>query len=778
MADEVKSVKDEMNGKSELLPAKWNRFTVADGDWMQSKTLNPLTARDDFLAEQIDKSTSDWQDALSSESATRYSDDQYLSASISSLSGEFYTFSADDYLPTVTTISSNLNNEIRRSKLEDESLNDRVDNEITNRQTEDEKLQKQIDKLQAATDVIAVFGTYPEFTAASAGSWQEQVTDNDFIKILRDSAYNPTGDEDADTRDDDYYQVYYQWHISAHDGWDGWSAIGNLDPYYSVAEIDEYKEDVADDFESLSATVANTYLSANGTDISAGKNLDVVIQSNNPRVAFKTKDEVSFTNVSATGFSGTNLSGVTKHDTIDNLFGSAHSGAEASAWINDNTARLDIQAGYGISTGTNENGNIVIGIQNNGCDYAAYGLALGENSTARGAINGPNAFAFGDYCYANGANAFAAGCHSTAGKFAVAMGYNNVATGDYSLALGYNSTADRAYSVVIGQGLSSTGSITLGKFNEYVEDAQVVIGDGRDQGHDVTARKNILVIKNDKVSAADFSAGNVSLSSLTNISAFGNGITNTATFNLSAVKLSAGQGIGFKNDTNGVLSISAEGRAYTGENYVKVDNSTKKIGLSGNLVGSAESGQSAYDWITTKSATLQAGPGIGLYSAGPNILGISAEGTKVSAGGNIQNPTEYTTNVNLSAAGGVQFVTANNDVLGIKTSTMEYSPFNHSTYSDMTSFKINAVALQSTQQYESVVMVNDRVYGFLLPEPDSLDHLKIPVARHDGVRGYYYLDNVTAAIGNYVSAANQQHITVATATSLPSPLEENVYYLI
>lgn len=264
MADEVKSVKDEMNGKSELLPAKWSRFTVADGDWMQSKTLQPLTARDDFLAEQIDKSTTDWQDALSSESATRYSDDQYLSASISSLSGEFYTFSADDYLPTVTTISSDLNEEIRRSKLEDESLNDRVDGEITNRKTEDEKLQKQIDKLQAATDVIAVFGTYPEFTAASAGSWQEQVTDNDFIKVLRDNAYNPTGDEDADTSDDDYYQVYYQWHISAHDGWDGWSAIGNLDPYYSVAEIDEYKAEVADEFDNL---IYVSGISASDTEI-------------------------------------------------------------------------------------------------------------------------------------------------------------------------------------------------------------------------------------------------------------------------------------------------------------------------------------------------------------------------------------------------------------------------------------------------------------------------------------------------------------------------------
>ena len=625
MADEVKSVKDEMNGKSELLPAKWNRFTVADGDWMQSKTLQPLTARDDFLAEQIDKSTTDWQDALSSESATRYSDDQYLSASISSLSGEFYTFSADDYYPTVTALRFDLNSEIDRATQAETTLSGRISLEETTRSAEDVKLQKQIDELQAATDVIAVFGTYDEFVA---GSGDLGVTDNDTIKVLRDSHYTPAAtDEDNDSNDDDGFQVYYEWHDpnaeEPHTDWTGWSAIGSLDPYYSVAEIDEYLDQINNEFDSLSATVANNYLSANNTAVSAGKNI-IVTNETGTKVGIKTKDDVSFSSVTATGFSGTNISGVNQHDTIDNLFGSAYSGAAASAWISANSAHLDIQAGYGLETGEDEYGHLVIGLHQDHCDYYGNSLALGSWSTA----NGNNSYAFGMSCVTIGGAALAIGDNARATTGAVALGTYNSAMGKYSLALGYNSTAFNETSVAIGKGLSGEAPITLGTWNDNVAGATFIIGDGTgtQEGHDVV-RKNALVIKDGLVSGRDFSAGNVSLSSLTNLSAFGNGITNTATFNLSAIKLSAGEGIGFKNDTNGVLSITAEGRAYTGENYVKVDNTTKKISLSGELINSAQSGQSAYNWITTQSATLSAGSGINFNSAAQNTLGISVKYT-------------------------------------------------------------------------------------------------------------------------------------------------------
>lgn len=619
MADLKKSIKDEMNSTPRCIPAKWNRFTVADGDWMQAKTLDQLMNRDDFLADKIGEGNYVWKDALSSESATRYSYDQYLSASISSLSGEFYTFSADDYLPTVTSLSSLLNYEISRATQAENNLSGRISIEETARSAADAKLQKQIDVLQAATDVIAVFGTYPEFTAASAGAWQEQVTDNDFIKVLRDSAYNPTGDEDANTSDDDYYQVYYQWHSSDHDGWNGWSAIGSLDQYYSVSEIDEYKKQIDSNFDSLSSTVAYNFLSANENAVSAGKNILIDYEQNKPKITIKTKEDVEFNNVSSKTVSSTNVTALTAQGNsakfthlsatnlnnvaISNLFGSAYSGAEASAWIYANSAILDIQPGYGLATGINEEEHKVIGINQAHCAYNKYGLALGTYCSAYSISIGNASFAFGESCYITGGQGtFAAGSNvNITGKFSCGLGDTSNINGNYSYSIGEhnNLTSDRQYA--FGQGLSGN-SFMIGRYNEVEPNAQFVIGGGTTGAHEVTSHKNLLVIKNDVISARDFSAGDVSLSSLTNMSAFGNGITDTATYNLSAVKLSAGQGIGFKNDTNGVLSITAEGTTYQAGNYISTSNKT--IAVTGDLITSANAGSAASAWINSKNSTI------------------------------------------------------------------------------------------------------------------------------------------------------------------------------
>lgn len=619
MADLKKSIKDEMNSTPRCIPAKWNRFTVADGDWMQAKTLDQLMNRDDFLADKIGEGNYVWKDALSSESATRYSYDQYLSASISSLSGEFYTFSADDYLPTVTSLSSLLNYEISRATQVENNLSGRISFEETARSAADAKLQKQIDVLQAATDVIAVFGTYPEFTAASAGAWQKQVTDNDFIKVLRDSAYNPTGDEDANTSDDDYYQVYYQWHSSDHDGWNGWSAIGSLDQYYSVSEIDEYKKQIDSNFDSLSSTVADNFLSANENAVSAGKNILIDYEQNKPKITIKTKEDVEFNNVSSKTVSSTNVTALTAQGNsakfthlsatnlnnvaISNLFGSAYSGAEASAWIYANSAILDIQPGYGLATGINEEEHKVIGINQAHCAYNKYGLALGTYCSAYSISIGNASFAFGESCYITGGQGtFAAGSNvNITGKFSCGLGDTSNINGNYSYSIGEhnNLTSDRQYA--FGQGLYGN-SFMIGRYNEVEPNAQFVIGGGTTGAHEVTSHKNLLVIKNDVISARDFSAGDVSLSSLTNMSAFGNGITDTATYNLSAVKLSAGQGIGFKNDTNGVLSITAEGTTYQAGNYISTSNKT--IAVTGDLITSANAGSAASAWINSKNSTI------------------------------------------------------------------------------------------------------------------------------------------------------------------------------
>ena len=621
MADEVKkSIKDEMNSTVSCIPAKWNRYTVADGDWMQAKTLDQLMNRDDFLADKIGEGNSGWKDDLSSESAARYYDDQYLSASISSLSGEFYTFSADDYLPTVTSLSSLLNYEISRATQAENNLSGRISIEETARSAADAKLQKQIDELQAATDVIAVFGTYDEFVA---GSGDLGVTDNDTIKVLRDYNYTPSAsDEDYESNDDDGFQVYYEWHDpnaeNPHTDWNGWSAIGSLDPYYSVSEIDEYKKQIDSDFDSLSSTVANNYLSANKNAVSAGKNILIDYEQNKPKITIKTDENVNFNNVSSKTVSSTNVTALTalgnsakfthlsatnlNNVAISNLFGSAYSGAEASAWVSANSAILDIQPGYGLATGINEK-HKVIGINQAHCAYNKYGLALGTYCSAYSISIGNASFAFGESCYITGGQGtFAAGSNvNITGKFSCGLGDTSNINGNYSYSIGEhnNLTSDRQYA--FGQGLSGN-SFMIGRYNEVEPNAQFVIGGGTTGAHEVTSHKNLLVIKNDVISARDFSAGDVSLSSLTNMSAFGNGITDTATYNLSAIKLSAGQGIGFKNDTNGVLSISAEGTTYQDGDYISTANKT--IAVTGDLITSAEAGSAASAWINSKNSTI------------------------------------------------------------------------------------------------------------------------------------------------------------------------------
>ena len=622
MADEVKkSIKDEMNSTVSCIPAKWNRYTVADGDWMQANTLDQLINRDNFLANKIGEGNSGWKDDLSSESATRYYDDQYLSASISSLSGGFYTFSADDYYPTVKALRYDLNSEIERATQSETTLSGRISLEEIARSAADAKLQKQIDELQAATDVIAVFGTYDEFVA---GSGDLGVTDNDTIKVLRDYNYTPSAsDEDYESNDDDGFQVYYEWHDpnaeNTHTDWIGWSAIGSLDPYYSVSEIDEYKKQIDSDFDSLSSTVANNYLSANENAVSAGKNILIDYEQNKPKITIKTKEDVEFNNVSSKTVSSTNVTTLTAQGNsakfthlsatnlnnvaISNLFGSAYSGAEASAWIYANSAILDIQPGYGLATGINEEEHKVIGINQAHCAYNKYGLALGTYCSAYSISIGNASFAFGESCYITGGQGtFAAGSNvNITGKFSCGLGDTSNINGNYSYSIGEhnNLTSDRQYA--FGQGLYGN-SFMIGRYNEVEPNAQFVIGGGTTGAHEVTSHKNLLVIKNDVISARDFSAGDVSLSSLTNMSAFGNGITDTATYNLSAVKLSAGQGIGFKNDTNGVLSITAEGTTYQAGNYISTSNKT--IAVTGDLITSSNAGSAASAWINSKNSTI------------------------------------------------------------------------------------------------------------------------------------------------------------------------------
>ena len=242
----------QLNKTPGCIPSKWTRYTVADGDWLQAKTLKPLSSRDNWLAEKIEELSGNISDDLDEEISARIAGDTYLSGAI-------------------------LQTNIR------------------------------IDNIEAATDVIAVFGTFNEFSAASASEWQQTVTDKDFIKVLRDDTVSAK-------------QVYYEYHSSAYAGWEGWSAIGTLDPYYSVNEINSFSS-------TLSSTIANNYLSAKGA-VLTGRNIDITEDPNYPKITIATKNEVNFDKVSATTaygssakfteFSGTTFNGITYNGTTFN----------------------------------------------------------------------------------------------------------------------------------------------------------------------------------------------------------------------------------------------------------------------------------------------------------------------------------------------------------------------------------------------------------------------------------------------------------------------------
>ena len=173
---------------------------------------------------------------------------------------------------------------------------------------------KATETMQAATDVIDVFGTFSAFEENSGTLTAEgYLTDKDIIKVLEDESYSSM-------------QVYYQY-TSADNSW---SAIGALDPYYSKSEIDVITA-------NIETEISTNYLKAD--NVSSGKNITITksISDDGPTITIGTKDDVSFNAVSSTGFSGMNISGNIKTATIDNLITSAEGGSAANAWINNNT---------------------------------------------------------------------------------------------------------------------------------------------------------------------------------------------------------------------------------------------------------------------------------------------------------------------------------------------------------------------------------------------------------------------------------------------------------
>lgn len=705
MADEVKN---GLSADKSRIASKWDRNTVADGSWLQKYTLNPLTARDYYLASAIDalcNSNGDSSSALSAAiSSVSSIHDEYINYLSDTISGDI-----SGYIEYISGSVDTLSGDFKTSV---ETLLNKIDEEHGRADAAETKINTRLNNMEAATDVIDVYGSWDDFTNNSSNLFTVSgITDNDIIKILNDKNSYPNEMFQSEQNVASGHQTYFRWintaipesaHIKPLDPTSGyWEFIGYVDPYYTTTEIDQY-------INELSATVKNNYLSASTDAVSAGKNI-IVTKEEGPVIGIKTKNEVEFTKVNAstaqgnsanftnvnannviatniqgtqanyTNFSGSYITGVngdtTVTATISGLIKSAIGGGAMAGIHNISEIEFRNQE-ENITTDLATSADKLIFVPSAGCENWLR-FSKGNDSTNNNEqvinINAPdfvsliddklNKFDFTDWSGST-ASLFSGTSRSSQSAGSASLSYSSTTAyaaqnvGDVAGAdlIGSAQSGYNAWSSLTGASWYGNGDL-IGKISAGISlsagegvgfkksnNTLIISAEGKTytDGDYISITENTnkinvtgsLITSSNAGSAASawVSANSAKLDSLTNISAFGNGITNTATYNLSAIKLSAGQGIGFNNDTDGVLSISAEGRAYTGENYVKVDNTTKKIGLSGNIVGSAESGQSAYDWITTKSATLSAGPGIGFYSAGPNILGISAEGTSYQAG--------------------------------------------------------------------------------------------------------------------------------------------------
>ena len=807
MADEVKN---GLSADKSRIASKWDRNTVADGSWLQKYTLNPLTARDYYLASAIDalcNSNGDSSSALSAAiSSVSSIHDEYINYLSDTISGDI-----SGYIEYISGSVDTLSGDFKTSV---ETLLNKIDEEHGRADAAETKINTRLNNMEAATDVIDVYGSWDDFTNNSSNLFTVSgITDNDIIKILNDKNSYPNEMFQSEQNVASGHQTYFRWintaipesaHIKPLDPTSGyWEFIGYVDPYYTTTEIDQY-------INELSATVKNNYLSASTDAVSAGKNI-IVTKEEGPVIGIKTKNEVEFTKVNASTAQGNSAN-----------FTNVNS---------DNVTATNIQgtqANY-----TNFSGSYITGV-NGDTTVTATISGLIKSAIGGGAMAGIHNIS--EIEFRNQEENITTDLATSADKliFVPSAGCENWLT----FSKGNDSTNNNEQ--VININAPDFVSLIDDKLNKFDftdwsgSTASLFSGTSRSSQSAGSASlsyssTNAYATQNvGDVAGADLigsaQSGYNAWSSLTGASWYGNG---DLIGKISAgISLSAGEGVGFKKSNN-TLIISAEGRAYTGENYVKVDNTTKKIGLSGNIVGSAESGQSAYDWITTKSATLSAGPGIGFYSAGPNILGISAEGTTYQAGDYIS-----TSNKTIAVTG--DLITSSN--AGSAASAWINSNNTKIAYSEYFKGSSNVITGYGTSSFAggiSSISVLDSVFtgrNIELYDSNNIDfttgnnsltidlHNNITLGESDTTQIYmktsgedivkdgpvFAITNnnqsqlqlynnkikrngedttwdkvISVSNGKYVSAYNQP-ITIATATTLPTAesMVDGVYYIV
>lgn len=459
MADEVKN---GLSADKNRIATKWNRYTVADGDWLQKYTLSPLTARDYYLASVIDELSGAAGDTSSA-----------LSAAISSVSSIH-----DEYIDYLSaTISGDVSGYI---------------DDISGR----------IDTLEAATDVIMVYNNFSSFSSNSGNLF---LTDNDVIKVLNDGQKQEK-------------QTYYQYSTAT----SAWTFIGELDPYYSKTDLNTaagkninitttengIKISTKNDVTFSSVSALNFYIpsandgarsvseiSSNSTGISAhlvspSPVKDEIVTASWESIINAANVENAYVPLSAEACTiGTNNSAY-NNSFAQGTNNSAYTNSLAQGYNNRAYNNSFAQGSYNSA----ESNSLAQGTNNSAKSNS---LAFGYQSQA---YNG--GFAFSPYVKVAhslaSANSFAFGIGCTADTNAFAMGVNcSAVTGGF--AYGTNCTAD-TNSIAMGAGMvSKDRQISLGCFGALPTqyNSKVVFHVGYGQGSAVSDRRDIFGVTYD-----------------------------------------------------------------------------------------------------------------------------------------------------------------------------------------------------------------------------------------------------------------------------------------
>lgn len=808
MADEVKN---GLSADPSRIASQWNRSTVADGSWLQKYTLSPLTARDYYLASAIDalgSATDDTTSALSAAiSSVSSIHDEYINYLSATISGDI-----SGYIDYVSGSVTALSSEFKTSAT---TISSKLDTEIQRATEVEEVLQSQINLINASTDVINVYGSYGGvngFSVESAYYFDPaktatyHLTNNDIIKIINDE-YTPVEETGQTTTG---HQTYYQWinnegitgdPQSPSDG--SWNFIGYTEPYYNIAEVNNK-------FTDISSTISNNYLSASTEAVKEGHNINVT-KKTGPVIEIATKDNVDFTELSAdTAWVDTISADVSAFDFYETTSGKRLSETQQGLLINTTASPFDPtkSASEGdvfwpanfeqiFSAWYDTDKLINIKYTNDFNDYITrlYTLHNVRQYTENNVtfydlnfISNDDKVAYTAYAKVKRNGGEGGGAPSAPVLYACDEGPIDVeytgengiyVSGDHKI--GLSST----YETALKEGSAASAYITLHS-GDFLNSAQ--------------SAYNKLTFKYG-TTTKDYQA---------NSSAY------SFTFN-------AGDNINFTTGTN-QITISSNDTTYQGSTYISTANNI--ISVTGNLINSAQSGQSAYNWITTKSATLQAGQGITFYSAGPNILGISAEGTtyqassyistadkKISVTGTLITSAEagsaasawvntnntklaYTANFNgtsnvitgygtSSFAGGISSISVRGSVFTGRnvnlydSNNIDFITANNSltidlnkniTIGENAATQIYLITETEDEEQKSSIVINDTYQS-------QLQLFNNKITRNSKQTTW---DNViSASNGNFVSAYNQP-ITIATATTLPAPasMVNGVYYIV